>query len=174
MSKTLTPSTAVTSRDNKGRKFLDKVAAIYDKRLLKEVEAQRINEADGLDDVIEAYIERHRYEVPPILKLVDRDIKIAGAKCFVAKDAFTRENGCYVWDSFKANFLDKVEENISDVTLAIHRLEKSSLDAQIRKELGPEREEITLTHFFNLLRKAGSWRKTLLACQRLREYRVHP
>ncbi len=91
--------------------------------------------------------------IVPILKLVTRDIPVTGSTRFVAKDHFTRENGFYPWDNFKDHFLDKVEENISDTTLAIHRLEKPAVDAQIRKELGQKREEITLTHFFDLLKK---------------------
>lgn len=155
MSKTLTPSAAkfVTSRDPKGRKFLDVAAAVYDKADLKDDEAQRVNEASGLADLIANHIAQHRHEVPPVLKPVAKGIPVAGAKRFVAKESFTRENGFYLWDTFRQYFLDKVEENVKDATVAVHRLEKMSLDDAIREELGHEREEIALTHFFDLLRK---------------------
>ena len=92
--------------------------------------------------------------VPPILKLVASGVKVAGAKRFVADKVSLKEaNIGFTWSDFDNFFLGKVEENIQDATIAIHRLEKNSLDAPIRKELGQEREEITLTHFFDLLKK---------------------
>ena len=154
MSKTLTPSAqSMTVRDSKGLKFLEVVGAAYNKAGLNEAEAQRVNQASGLADLIAQHIAKHRYEVPPILKLVANGIQAAGSKRFVAKESFAQENGFYLWENFKDHFLGKVEENVADATLAIHRLEKRSLDTQIRKELGQEYEEIALAHFFNLLRK---------------------
>lgn len=158
MSKTLAPS-AVTTRDPKGLKFTSIVEAAYNKALLKEGEAQRVNNAPGLSELITNFITQHRHEVPPILKLVANGIQVAGVDRFVASESFTRENGFYLWNNFKVNFLDKVEENVPDAVLAIHRLEKRSLDAQIRKELGQEREEITLTHFFGLLKQQSKGEK---------------
>lgn len=154
MSKTLTPSAkTVTVRDPKGRKFLDLVGAPYNKALLTEPEAQRVNEAGGLGDLIDGYIAQHRYEVPIILKLVADNIKLPAHERFVAKDAFVHGQGFYLWDAFQNTFLGKVEENVSAATLAVHRLQKYLLDAQIRKELGQKHEEISLAHLFDLLKK---------------------
>lgn len=156
--KTLTPSAQfVTARDLKGIKFLDVVAAAYTKSLLTEAEAQRVNEAGGLSDLINGYIAQHRHEVPPILKLVAKGIKVSGANRFTA-NKFSLEEAKIGWrgNNFDAHFLGEVEENVADDTLAIHRLEMRLLDAQIRKELGQGREEITLTHFFDLLKKQSN------------------
>lgn len=67
--KTLAPSAVVvTDRDPKGIKFMSVAAAAFNKaRLLDgeegtpEGEAQRVNEAQGLADLITNYIEEHRY-----------------------------------------------------------------------------------------------------------------
>lgn len=62
MSKTLTPSNKkVSFDDDKARKYREKVRAVYEKAGLSEVEAQRVNEAKGLNDIIAAFIEEHRY-----------------------------------------------------------------------------------------------------------------
>lgn len=153
--KTLTPSAElVTARDPQGIKFLDVVAAAYTKNRLLKDEAQRVAEAGGLNDLIDSYIAQHRYEVPPVLKLVASGIKATGAKHFVADKASLKEaNIGWTGSNFDQFFLGKVEEDVEDATLAIHRLEKRSVDDPIRKELGQEREEITLAHFFDLLKK---------------------
>ena len=151
MSKTLAPST-VTHRDPKGRKFFSVAEAAYDKADLTEKEAQRVNDAPGLADVIDSFIAQHRHEVPPILKLVAKGLKVSGAKRFTADKASLKEAKIgWTGDNFDAHFLGKVEENVADDKLAVHRLEKRSVDGPIRKELGQECEEITLAHFFGLL-----------------------
>ena len=150
MPKTLTPS--VTVRDPKGLKFLEVVGAAYNKAGLTEAEAQRVNQAAGLADLIANHIAEHRHEVPPILKLIASCIKVSGCKKFVAdKVSLKAVNVGWTGDNFNQNFLGKVEEDIEDGMLAIHRLEKRALDAPIRQELGQEREEITLAHFLDLL-----------------------
>ena len=58
MKKTLAPS--VTNRDPKGRKFMDIVAAAYDKAGLFEPEAQNVNNASGLADHIADFIAKNR------------------------------------------------------------------------------------------------------------------
>ena len=154
MSKTFTPSATVTVRDSKGLKFLEVVSAAYNKAGLTEAEAQRVNRALGLSDLIAQHIAQHRHEVPPVLKLVASGIQATGTKYFAADKASLKEvNIGWTGSNFDQHFFDKVEENIPDATLAIHRLETGSLDAQIRKELGQEREEIALAHFFDLLKK---------------------
>lgn len=56
---TLAPS-VVTSRDKKGLKFVSVVEAAYNKAGLTEEEAQRVNEAAGLSDLIDGFIAEHR------------------------------------------------------------------------------------------------------------------
>jgi hypothetical protein len=57
---TLTTSKVVTTRDDKGRKFLRTVEDAYDKAKLSPEEAQRVNEASGLKELIEKHIAQHR------------------------------------------------------------------------------------------------------------------
>lgn len=152
MSQTLAPS-VVTQRDSKGLKFMSITGAAYDKALLTEPEAQRVNEAPGLSDLIDRFIAEHRVEVPPLLMPVTK-VSVTGSKRFTANKVSLKEaNVGYTGSNFDRFFVGKVEENVGDANLAIHQLEKASLDAPIRKELGQEREEITLTHFFHLLKQ---------------------
>lgn len=60
MKKTLAPS--VTQRDKKGLKFIGIVGDAYDKAELSKEEAQRVNEASGLGNLVRSeFIEKHRY-----------------------------------------------------------------------------------------------------------------
>ena len=59
MPTTLTTS-KVTARDPKGLRFMEKVEAAFNKSGLTEEEAQRINEAPGLNDHIAQFIEKFR------------------------------------------------------------------------------------------------------------------
>ncbi len=59
MPKALTTS-HVTARDPKGLRFMEKVEAAFNKSGLTEEEAQRINEAPGLNDHIAQFIEKFR------------------------------------------------------------------------------------------------------------------
>ena len=61
MSQTLAPS-VVTSRDPKGLKFMGIVGSAYDRKRLTQAEAQRVNEATGLADLIDGFIEENRRE----------------------------------------------------------------------------------------------------------------
>ena len=153
MSKTLTPS--VTVRDPKGLKFLEVAGAAYNEACLSEAEAQRVkNQSPGLADLIANHIAEHRHEVPPILKLVASAVKVSGSKRFVVDKALLKEaNVGWTGSNFNERFLDKVEENVDDATLAIYELRQSAMDVSIRKELGQEREETMLAHFFDLLKK---------------------
>lgn len=58
MSKTLAPS--VTTRDPKGLKFVSVVEDAYNKTLLSEEEAQRVNEASGLAELVGKFIAEKR------------------------------------------------------------------------------------------------------------------
>ena len=59
LNKTLAPS--VTQRDKKGLKFMSIVGDAYDKANLFEEEAQCVNEASGLGNLISEFIKKHRY-----------------------------------------------------------------------------------------------------------------
>jgi len=58
MSNTLAPS--VTTRDDKGLKFMSVVDAAYNKAKLSETEAQRVNDTPGLAEVIAKFIADNR------------------------------------------------------------------------------------------------------------------
>lgn len=58
----------------------------------------------------------------------------------------------YMWDDFKSHFFGKTEENIGDLTVAVHKLEKDSLDKPILEEL-EEKAEISLAQFVELLKQ---------------------
>ncbi len=58
MKNTLAPS--VTDRDPKGLKFMSIVGSAYNKAGLSEEEAQRINDAPGLADLVGNFISEHR------------------------------------------------------------------------------------------------------------------
>ena len=59
MSTTLAPS-KITDRDPKGNKFMLIVAAAYNKAGLTDDEAQRVNEAPGLSDLVDGFIAENR------------------------------------------------------------------------------------------------------------------
>lgn len=63
MTKSLAPSKTVkvTDRDSKGLKFMSIVGTAYTKAGLTEEEAQRVNDAPGLPDLIAGFIAEHRY-----------------------------------------------------------------------------------------------------------------
>ena len=60
MKKTLAPSQSITTRDSKGQKFISVVEAAYNKAGLFEEEAQRMNDAPGLSDLIHNFIAKNR------------------------------------------------------------------------------------------------------------------
>ncbi len=81
---------------------------------------------------------------------------------FVARDHFkvdpsneTKVKIAYIWPGFE-RFLEKVEEAVGETTVAIRKLAKDLLDEEIRKELGMEKEEITLSQFYAMLAKQGA------------------
>ena len=124
--------------------------------------AQSMPELSG--DVMQGWIENPKSLkkfllglCPPVIEQVllrkITSVVVSGAKKFVADKASLKEaNVGYTGSNFDEFFLGKMEENVADATLAIYRLEKNSLDAPIRKELG-EHEETALTHFLDLLKK---------------------
>ena len=85
-----------------------------------------------------------------------RSIKVSSfddKRSFVVTERVRKEANIGCMDNvFKHKFFSKVEENVDSTRIAIHRLEKDSIDKLILKELGKEREETSLTHFFVLLK----------------------
>jgi hypothetical protein len=88
-------------------------------------------------------------------------VSVSGAKKFVAEDRLQVCNIGWTGDNFKKLFLDKVEENVPNAVIAIHRLERNSLDAPILTELG-KRAEAKLVHFFGLIEKQSKGEDGLL------------
>jgi hypothetical protein len=60
MAQPLAPSTPVTQRDDKGRKFMEIVGQAYDKAKLTEGEAQCVNDTPGLAALIRYFIAENR------------------------------------------------------------------------------------------------------------------
>jgi len=90
-------------------------------------------------------------EAAKLLKLIT-SVQVGAVKRFVAKEHIKAANIGWMGDNFKAFFLDQVEENVEASSIAVHRLEKVSLDAPILAELG-DRAVISLAHFFELVEK---------------------
>ncbi|MEK7653150.1 MAG: hypothetical protein AAB358_01560 [Patescibacteria group bacterium] len=86
---------------------------------------------------------------PDLLKRVIT-VAVSGAAKFVASEHLKEANVGWTGDNFKRLFLEKVEEKVGNATIAIHKLEKASLDVPIMAELG-DHAEIQLAHFFALL-----------------------
>jgi hypothetical protein len=83
---------------------------------------------------------------------------VSGSKKFVAKDHFKVDISesaavkiSYLSYNFGQLLLDKVEENVEDVTLTVYRKEESLLPAAILAELGWA--AIALAHLWKLLEK---------------------
>ena len=150
MSKTSIPS--VTSRDSKGLKFLEVVSAAYNKAALTEDEAQRVNEARGLSDLIANHIAKHRHPIPPLLRRVG-SVKIPAVDELVLTEQILQEaNIGYAWPDFKRYFLGKKCPASVATSIACHNLEKDSLDAPILQEFG-DKAEITMGQFIWLIRQ---------------------
>ncbi|MEX2405065.1 MAG: hypothetical protein WD579_00515 [Candidatus Paceibacterota bacterium] len=85
-----------------------------------------------------------------------------GAKEFIAKDNFREgketDGVSIIWlgSNFKSHFLGKIEENVEDTELKIHRLREYSRDIPIIHELGGEEiVETSLSHLWSLLKRQG-------------------
>lgn len=89
-----------------------------------------------------------------VLKLVST-VHVCGAKRFIARGAFGKDNsaGIKFWlgDNFKNNFLEKIEKDVPAADLAVHALTKMFRDDSIRAELTSEHEETFLTHLYELI-----------------------
>jgi hypothetical protein len=68
--------------------------------------------------------------------------------------------------SFRTNFIGKVEVNIPARVIGAATILKNTLDAGIRKEIGADREETALAHFFELLKAQHNGTRGILLTNR--------
>lgn len=83
-------------------------------------------------------------------------VRVPGAKSFAAADHFKvgETEGVRIGrlgDNFKKNFLGKVEEDVAEAELKIHKLLRPARDEEIRAALGANHES-TLAHLWRLLK----------------------
>lgn len=98
-------------------------------------------------------------EPQPLLEFVGTAAIFATTESFIAKDKFKQDTSrnakvkiSYLGDNFKAWFLPKTEQPISQTTLRSQRLTRASLDQPIITELGGEvKVETTLTEISALI-----------------------
>ncbi|MEK7181127.1 MAG: hypothetical protein AAB738_02210 [Patescibacteria group bacterium] len=98
-------------------------------------------------------------EPQPLLDFVGTTTISATTEPFIAKDRFKQDTSrkakpkiSYLGDNFKAWFLKKTEQPISQTMLRSQRLVKASLDQPIIAELGDEaKSETTLSEIFALI-----------------------
>lgn len=117
---------------------------------LGQIEAL-INKLGGEEGLHRFLVGELTIKEPDLLRRITT-ISVPGTKRFVAKDHLKTANIGWAGDNFNKLFLKKAEENVKDLTIAVDRLEKNSLDASILAELG-NRAEINLAHFFWLIEK---------------------
>jgi hypothetical protein len=83
-------------------------------------------------------------------------VEMPAIKKFVAKDHFVKGNKMvdfdYINDNFKDNFIDVVEKDIPQATLAVSTLQEYTRGKEIMDELG-EQKTILLAHLWELLKK---------------------
>ncbi|MEX0934910.1 MAG: hypothetical protein WDZ70_01115 [Candidatus Paceibacterota bacterium] len=97
---------------------------------------------------------------PRILDFVKKTTA-RGAERFITKDKFLEGETdgvliARISDNFTLNLLDKIEVNVEDAKLNIHRLREQSYDMPIIHELGGEKiVETSLSHFWSLLKRQG-------------------
>ena len=88
-------------------------------------------------------------------------IKVSGVMRFCVQDHIQEANVGWTHDNFEGFFFKKVEENVDNATIAVHRLERMSLNTPIIAELG-NRAEIQLAHFFELLKAQSKGERGVL------------
>jgi hypothetical protein len=136
----------------------------YGEVTLGQVEAA-INILGGMENWLKLLAGELVVKTASILKLV-ATITVPGAIKFVAKDMFGPDNSdsikFYLGDGFKNHFLGLTEENVGPVEIAVHLLEKDSLDQEIVAELGAEKRVIKLTHFYNLIKAQANSQQDIL------------
>lgn len=104
---------------------------------------------ETIDKIVEAFLASVR-----VRRVTE--VAVVGTTKFVAADAFGPDNPngirFYLWENFKKHFLGKIEENVEQATIAVHRLEKSSRNPEIMAELDVEKRVIKLAHFYELIK----------------------
>lgn len=114
-----------------------------------------VNKLGGMDGVRRFLSGELVVKAAEFLKFV-AEVAVGGTERFVAAGAFGANNPdgikFYLSHNFKTHFFGKIEENVESVTIAIHRLEKSSRDPEIMTELGPEKRVIKLAHFYEMFK----------------------
>ncbi len=118
-----------------------------------------------LEQIAELIVQAGKPVQEPVVKVTNllrhlTTVSVSAREKFVAEDHFIMDTSAsakirigYLGDNFKKFFLGKTEENILACELTVRALERDSLDADIRRELTPEREETALAHFYELLSK---------------------
>lgn len=59
---------------------------------------------------------------------------------------------CYLWGNFKTQFGEKIEKNVTECKLRVHKLLRNSRDLNIRTEITEEKEETFLAHIWEMLK----------------------
>lgn len=118
----------------------------YGKLELGQVEAL-VNTLGGMEAVMRI-LQGSAKVVIEAVKLLTKltTVTVPEAKEFVLTDNVLKEANIYGWDNFKERFLGKKCPGAKTATLAVHRLEKDSLDQPILAELG-DCAETTMDHF---------------------------
>ena len=116
----------------------------------------------GGEEVVRGVLDKSVEVVLSAVKLLRQltTVSVTGIQKFVARDAFGESNPdgikFYFWDNFRSNFLGKVEEDVPTATIAVHRLEKASLNRPIMAELGVDEKTkkgvMKLAQFYELIK----------------------
>lgn len=122
----------------------------YSELNLGQIEAI-VNKLGGMEGV-KRFLASELVTKEPNLLWQITTVSVSGTEKFVAKEYLRTANIGYTGDNFDKLFLNKAEKNVEGVNVAIHRLEKDSLDVPILAELG-NRAEISLAHLFQLIKK---------------------
>ena len=125
---------------------------IYGELNLGQIEAV-INKLGGMDGVMQFLADKS--VTPPLLGFITV-VKVPAVKQFVASDYFKHGEVvdgvmCYLLDNFQKQFGQRVDENVDECDIRIHKLLRNSRDLGIRAEITEEREETKLAHLWHLL-----------------------
>lgn len=96
----------------------------------------------------------------PLLRRVTT-VYVRGAEKFVARDFLAGANVGFMGPRFEESFLNKVEENVADVSVAVHLLEVPATDVLVMAQL-KGRAALKLTHLFRLLKKQSKGEQGIL------------
>lgn len=102
-------------------------------------------------------VETEPISAKKVLKKIGK-IKVLGVRKFVAAEKFREGlvsgiNIMELDDHFKENFLDKIERNVKPATLNVWEICERTLDIDTSFELGTDKKEISLAHFWAILKK---------------------